>query len=59
MRLTGNRRFRVGFGKTLVLQVEQTYLTIDQYCDTERVTEWRDAKIEDLTELANEVPSAP
>ena len=52
MRLTGKTRYRVGFRKKLVLQVEYTYATLDpmdlhQY----NQTKWQDAKVEDLNEI--------
>lgn len=57
-RLTGRTRHRPmnrAFGPPkLVLQVERTYLhdyCIGGHIDTETVTDWRDATVEDLTTL--------
>lgn len=55
--LTGNTRYRCGFKKKLILQVEYAYFyttstdysTFDE--KTYRNLEWRDARVEDLKEL--------
>lgn len=60
MKLTGKTRHRARaqlFGKpALVLQVEYTYvrdydLGGSGYFDHETITQWRDATVEDLTEI--------
>lgn len=64
-RLTGRRRYRKGWRGRLVLQVEK----VQHYVDVEPmdmsttawdVVEWRDAKVEDLTEVdANDTTARP
>lgn len=56
--LTGNKRFRSGFGGTLVLQVEERVEEANEW-GTDSYVRWRDARIEDLTHLADDIPGAP
>lgn len=55
MQPTGNVRVRPSsFGKKLILQVEVTGIhtySIGGHIDSEHVTEWRDAKVEDLARV--------
>lgn len=49
-KLTGNSRFRLGFGGRLILQVEESFSGIgNRFGDPQRWTEWRDAKVTDLS----------
>lgn len=51
--LTGKRRYRIGFGGRLILQVEFTDRIIDPIDYTRSgpaYTYWRDATLEDITE---------
>lgn len=52
MTLTGRKRYRRGWGGTLVLQVEETFdktTSLHGNIETHEVTQWRDAKTEDVT----------
>lgn len=56
IKLTGRKRYRVGWRKKLILQVEVfekgVLISHDPYYTDERpyeITYWRDAKVEDLT----------
>jgi hypothetical protein len=54
MKLTGNTRYRVGWRKRLILQVEYRYLHSEchgGFIDCDVRTDWRDARLEDLAEL--------
>lgn len=54
--LTGKTRYRVGWRKRLVLQVQEVRTFPTPYGDVERYLYWVDATIEDLQELMKEKP---
>ena len=54
MKLTGETRYRSGWRGKLILQVEETgiqYENCGAYVDSARVRYWRDAKVDDLSDL--------
>lgn len=53
-KLTGKTRHRQGWGKRLILQVEETAeipINMGNCVEIETMTRWRDARVEDLGPL--------
>ncbi|GEM_PF-6592787 len=51
---TGKTRYRIGWRKRVVLQIEVSGIQFENcgaYVDSHRVRYWRDARIEDLSEI--------
>jgi hypothetical protein len=50
-KLTGLRRFRIGFFGVVILQVQYVYEHMDHDGDIFASLRWRDAKPQDITEM--------